>query len=213
MRAVIVTGGSMSDTELIRKYLAEDSILIACDSGLNYVFAEGLVPDIILGDFDSVNREILSFYKAKGCEAVTYPVKKDNTDTELGIFEAEKRGADDIVLLGASGTRLDHTIANIQLLVPLGEKGIRARLADEHNIIEPITSKHTLRLDAPTGSYVSLLPLTQRVCGVTAYGLEYPLDNVDIAMGSSLTVSNVITSEGAWVSVAEGVLISVIAKD
>jgi thiamine pyrophosphokinase len=211
MRAVIVSGGSMTNTGLIREYLAEDGVLIACDSGLNYVFAEGLIPDIILGDFDSVNKEILNFYKNKGCEIVTYPVKKDNTDTELGIFEAEKRGADDIVLLAASGSRLDHTIANIHILVPLVKKGLRARLIDEHNILEPITDR--LTFENLNGSYVSLLPLTESACKVTTYGFEYPLDNAEVTMGTSLTVSNVIVRDDAWVSVKGGVLISIVARD
>jgi thiamine pyrophosphokinase len=211
MRAVIVSGGSMTNTGLIREYLAEDGVLIACDSGLNYVFAEGLIPDIILGDFDSVNKEILNFYKNKGCEIVTYPVKKDNTDTELGIFEAEKRGADDIVLLAASGSRLDHTIANIHILVPLVKKGLRARLIDEHNILEPIADR--LTFENLNGSYVSLLPLTESAYGVTTHGFEYPLDNAEVTMGTSLTVSNVIVRDDARVSVNGGVLISIVARD
>lgn len=211
MRAVIVSGGSMADTHIIRQYLDEDSILIACDSGLNYTFGEGLVPDVILGDFDSVQKEVLNYYKNMGKQPITYPVRKDCTDTELGIFAAEERGADDIVLLAASGTRIDHTLANIQLIIPLLKKGIRARLIDEHNTVELVDK--SLAVINKKGSYISLLPLTYRVEGITTQGLDYPLDNADIEMGTSLTVSNVIVENEACISVRGGILAAIIAVD
>lgn len=211
MRAVIVSGGSLNDISLIKRYMTSDSRLIACDSGLNHVYRAGLKPDIILGDFDSVEPEILEYFKNMGIDITTYPVKKDSTDTELGIFAAEKLGADDIIILAGSGTRLDHTIANIQILLPLSQRGIRARLIDEHNIVELVTDR--LAIINKKGSYISLLPLTEKVYGICSQGLEYSLDNRDIEVGTSLTVSNVITSENAYVSVREGVLISIIAND
>lgn len=211
MRAVIVSGGKLEDIDLINRCMSEGSKLIACDSGLNYIYRAKLKPDIILGDFDSVDDEVLDYYKKSGSEIITYPVKKDSTDTELGIFAAEKMGSDDIIILAASGTRLDHTIANIQMLLPLLKKGTRARLIDEHNIVELVNDK--LAINNKKGSYISFLPLTERVCGICSKGLEYPLNNTDIEVGTSLTVSNVVTSESAYVSVKSGVLISIIARD
>jgi thiamine pyrophosphokinase len=211
MRAVIVTGGSICNTDIINEYLTKYSILIACDSGLNYVYRAGLLPNVILGDFDSVDDGVLSYYKERVGEVFTYPVKKDYTDTELGIFEAEKRNCNEIVLLGATGTRLDHTIANVQLLYPLLKKGIRAKLVDEHNVIELVDSR--LVIENKKGCYISLIPLTMRVGGIITKGLEYSLSNADIELGTSLTVSNVITDEVAEVSVKDGVLLSIIAKD
>lgn len=211
MRAVIVSGGSMTKPEMIRKYIDKGSILIACDSGLNYIYTAGLVPDLILGDFDSVDTKVLEYYRTMGRETLVFPVRKDSTDTELGIFAAEDKGADDIVLLAATGNRLDHTIANIQILVPLLKKGIRARLIDEHNIAELISDR--LTINNKKGSYISLLPLTERVKGITTEGLDYPLENADIDMGTSLTVSNVIISDRAQVSVKSGILLSIIAED
>ncbi len=211
MRAVIVSGGSMPEANIIKPYINEDSILIACDKGLNYVYGAGLVPDVILGDFDSVDVEVLDYYKAMGKELFTYPVRKDSTDTELGIIMALEKGAEDIVLLGCSGTRLDHTLANIQIMLPLLKKGIRARLIDEHNIVELVDSQ--LLIENKKGSYISLLPLTQKVEGITSEGLDYPLDNMDIDMGTSLTVSNVVVADKASVTVKKGVIISIIARD
>ena len=209
MRAVIVSGGSLKDTTLIRQYMTGECRLIACDRGLEHIHCAGLKPDIILGDFDSVNPDIMQHYR--NVDIITYPVKKDSTDTELGIFAARELGADDIVILAGSGTRLDHTIANIQILLPLVKDGIRARLIDEHNIVELVNDR--LAIINKKGSYISLLPLTERVCGICSEGLEYPLDNTDIGIGTSLTVSNVVLSDKASVSVREGVLISIIAKD
>ncbi len=211
MRAVIVSGGSMPEANIIKPYINEDSILIACDKGLNYVYGAGFVPDVILGDFDSVDVEVLDYYKAMGKELFTYPVRKDSTDTELGIIMALEKGAEDIVLLGCSGTRLDHTLANIQIMLPLLKKGIRARLIDEHNIVELVDSQ--LLIENKKGSYISLLPLTQKVEGITSEGLDYPLDNMDIDMGTSLTVSNVVVADKASVTVKKGVIISIIARD
>jgi thiamine pyrophosphokinase len=211
MRAVIVTGGSMPNTDIINEYVNAESILIACDSGLNYVHRAGLLPDVILGDFDSVDEAVLSYYKERVGDITTYPVKKDNTDTELGIFAAEQRGCDEIVLLGATGTRLDHTLANVQLLYPLLKKGIRARLVDEHNIVELVDDRFVT--ENKKGSYISLLPFTMSVCGITTKGLEYSLDDADIEPGTSLTVSNVITDDIAVITVRKGVLLIIIARD
>lgn len=201
----------MSDLSLIGSFMTEDSILIACDSGLNHVYGAGLVPDVIIGDFDSVSPKVLEHYRAMGKQLTAYPVKKDSTDTELGIFTAVERGADDIILLAASGTRLDHTLANIQIMLPLLKKGIRARLTDEHNTVELIDK--SLTVNNKNGGYISLLPLTERVEGITTKGLEYPLDNADIEMGTSLTVSNVIVSDEAHITVKNGVLAVITAVD
>lgn len=211
MRAIIVAGGTVKNPEIIKGFANENSIIIACDKGLNYIHKAGLMPDVILGDFDSVDKNILDYYKNKAKDVFAYPVKKDNTDTELGIFAAEDKGADDIVLIGASGTRLDHIIANIQILLPLLKKGIRARLVDENNIVELVS--HRLVIENKKGSYISLLPFTETVEGLTTQGLEYALDNKDITVGTSLTVSNVVIADRAEVTLKKGVIISIIAKD
>lgn len=211
MRAVIVTGGTINNPEIIKHYLTKGSLLIACDSGLNYVYKAGLVPDIILGDFDSADSRILSYYKNKVSEICSYPVRKDSTDTELGIFAAEEKGADDIILLGAFGSRIDHTLANIHIMLPLLKKGIRARIVDEHNIVELVSDKQIIENER--GSYISILPLTEKVKGITTKGLDYPLDNADVEIGTSLTVSNVVVSDKAEITLKSGVLISIIARD
>lgn len=211
MRAIIVSGGAMPNTSLIRRYIEDNSILIACDKGIEYTYAEKLVPDIILGDFDSADPSVLNFYRNKAADIRSYPAKKDHTDTELGIMAAEEKGADDIVLLAASGSRIDHTAANIHLLLPLLKKGIRARLADDNNLVE--LADNRLEVKGCKGAYISLLPLSDTVEGVTSSGLEYPLENDKITKGSSRTVSNVIISDTAYLNIKKGVIMCIIAYD
>ena len=112
MKTLIVTGGSLDICwvkEFIKTINAE--YIIAADSGLKYIDELGLVPDMILGDYDSVEDGLLDKYKS--IDIKTYPREKDYTDTHIAIINALKAGASDIYILGATGTRMDHTFTNI----------------------------------------------------------------------------------------------------
>jgi thiamine pyrophosphokinase len=172
------------------------------------------VPDIVLGDYDSTGmRGRIDEMRQSGAYVEVYPAEKDFTDTEAAVKCALRKGAEEIVILGATGGRLDHFLANLDLcLVPL-RRGVKCTLADEHNELRLLDRGITLCADEAAGRYISLLPFTDLVSGVTLTGMKYPLLDAPLVRGSSLGVSNEVTGETARIDFREGILILVLSRD
>ncbi len=208
---VLVVGSGNVDTAQLKSYAEMSDYIIACDGGMGHCKNAELIPNVIIGDYDSVKPEDKAYFDALDIESYTYPTHKDMTDSEIGINLALDRGADGIYLMGLSGTRLDHTIANIQLLMLPLKKGIPAVIIDRHNQIRLTNSE--IEISGTKWDTISLLPLTNEVCGITTENLEYPLNNADIKLGSSLGVSNVMLSDKARIKVGSGILTVIKSKD
>lgn len=217
---VIVTGGHMNiafGTEYI-KSLSYDR-LFAVDRGLEYVQDMELVPDYVVGDFDTVDYNVLlAFEEAEGKGKVErHPAKKDETDTELAVWQAIEEKTERITLLGATGSRLDHVFANIGLLCQTVERGIDMRIVDETNRIQILDGLHRATAEIAKkeqlGTYISLIPLTDRVEGVTLEGVAYPVRDFTIVHGSSRTVSNEIVSEKMRITIKKGQVLLIESRD
>lgn len=210
-RFVIISHGRLGRAETIKAWIRPGDTVICADGGAEYAGKLDIVPQIVLGDFDSLPAEELAEMKSRGVRVIQFPVEKDATDTELAIEQAVAMGADEIVLLGASGSRLDHTFANLTLLIPLLHKGIRAYLVDEHNVVTLI--KDQIELTGQPGDIVSLIPFTPKVTEVTTEGLYYPLQQATLKMGNSLGVSNKMIDKVAKVTIGGGHLLVFQSKD
>lgn len=215
MRVSIISGGHMND-EFALNYLKENKYdcMIAADSGMDFLYRNGIVPDIIAGDFDSAKIEGLQYFQHLNCVQIIQlnPVK-DDTDTEFVIREAIRRGAKEITLLGATGTRMDHVLANVYLLGIGLEAGVDIEIVDAHNRIRMIDNCLEIEKSKQFGSYVSILPVKGDAKGVTLEGMKYPLDNADIACFSSLGISNEIVDEVAQIYVKQGTLLVIESCD
>ena len=215
MRVVIISGGHIDDAFALG-WLEQNKYdcMIAADSGMDFLYRNGLVPDVIAGDFDSVKSDSLSYFMGlNGVQVMKLNPMKDDTDTEFVIREAIRRGAVEITVLGATGTRLDHVLANVHLLGIGLEEGVSIQLVDKHNRIRMTDDFLELRKDEQFGAYVSVLPVKGDAKGVNLTGMKYPLKDADISSFSSLGVSNEILSDIARIQVAEGVLLVIEAKD
>ena len=214
-RISIVSGGP-ADPDFVARYIKKfgSDIVIAADKGLDTCACAGIVPDVVLGDYDSTDmRGRVDELRSSGAYVEVYPAEKDFTDTEAAVMCALKKGAEEIVLLGATGGRLDHFLANLDLcLVPL-RRGVKCTIADERNEIMLLDSGITLQAKYTAGRYVSLLPFTDRVSGVTLTGMKYPLLDACLVRGSSLGVSNEMTGEIARIDFREGILVLVLSRD
>jgi len=210
MKAVIICGGEIRDYQYLKKYLEDADIIIAADSGVMHCRGFGVVPHILLGDFDSSCPGILSQISSQ-TQIVRFPIEKDMTDSELAANMAIEKGADHIVFLGAIGTRTDHTLANIFMLKKLLDKGVEAIIADEKNEIRIINK--SIRLKREEGCFISLLPLNGSARGVTISGFYYPLVNATLEVGSSWGVSNIFTENEAQVTLEEGYLLVIKSWD
>ena len=195
MRAVIIAGGAVSDYDYIKTLIKPDDFLIAADSGLDHMKRLGLTADVAIGDMDSVKSGI----SAK--EIVRLNVMKDETDTEAATLLAKERGADEILILAARGSRADHTTANMLLLKRLDDLGIKAHIADENNEIYFLNNE--IRLYGKKDDIVSILPLGD-LCGVTTEGLFYELCDDTLYFGAARGVSNVMTGESCHITVKSG---------
>ena len=210
--ACIVTGGTLS-AEYLSKVLCrlENPLLIVVDGALEVTHRLGLVPDYIVGDFDTVDQRLLAYYE----ESIIFrhPPEKDQTDTELAIETALGAQCSRLVFLGATGSRLDHSLANIFLLQGLLEQGIEAELWNENNKLYLKNKGFVLKRKEACGDYLSLLPLSDTVEGVTLSGFKYPVQNLTFYRERTLGISNEITEEEAVVEFCKGIFIVVESQD
>jgi thiamine pyrophosphokinase len=181
---------------------------IAADSGAAKALQYGCTPHIVVGDFDSLGRELFEDLRKQGSEMRQAAVEKDETDTELAVQTAIDEGATRITLLGAfGGARIDHEMANILLLA--GYKDIPITLVDGPSICWIVRGPGNTAIDGSKGDLVSLLPLTGDASGIRTEGLYYPLQGETLAFGKPRGVSNVLTGKHAVVSVENGILLVV----
>lgn len=215
MRYVIISGGHIDDVFALN-YLKENKYdcLMAADSGMDFLHRNGIVPDIIAGDFDSVGSESLTYYQGlSGVQVVKLNPIKDDTDTEFVIREAIRRGATEITVLGATGTRLDHVLANVNLLGIGIEEGILIELVDAYNRVRMIDSCVEIKKVEQFGSFVSILAVKGDAKGVTLEGVKYPLNDADVNAFSSLGISNEIIADIAKIFVQQGILLVIESRD
>lgn len=161
MKTLIITGGNINK-EFLQENIKENKYdkIISADRGLEALNKINIKPDYIIGDFDSVNNEILEKYKDI---PITYlKPEKDFTDTHMALKLAIENSAKSITIIGAIGTRLDHSIANIHILKEAIENSIQAEIIDEHNKITLINKNTKIKKDK-SYKYVSLIPLTTKV--------------------------------------------------
>jgi len=200
MRAFIIGNGENKNLSGVLK----NDFIICADGGYNHAKSSGIIPDIVIGDMDSVG----DYSDAKN--VVTYPPEKDFTDSELAINLAIEKGCDEIVLTGMTGTRLDHTLANIGLLRAISQKGVKATLLDENNTIYYIDDKFELL--GAVGMTVSVIPLSEKLSGVTETGFYYKLENEDLYFGTTRGVSNIVTEDKATITVSEGFGVVIVSR-
>ncbi len=211
----IVVGGTIDDKTAI-KVLERENVThtIAADSGMNFFYRVGWKPDYIVGDFDSASCEAMKYFQSQtGIEWETLNPVKDDTDTEHSIRKAIALGADKITLLGATGTRLDHVLGNIELLGIGLKEQVDIQIVDANNRIHLIDHPLVIRKDSQYGKYVSLIPYTEQVSGLTLQGFKYSLENAVLHGFCSLGVSNEIVDEEAEISFTQGILIVIESRD
>ncbi|MBE5948063.1 MAG: thiamine diphosphokinase [Lachnospiraceae bacterium] len=214
MKTLIITGGKISaDFALTFFENKEYDCVIAADKGLEVLDKICIKPDYIIGDFDSLEAGILSGYSKD--RIIKLNPEKDFTDTEAAIRLAIEKGADSVTIIGATGNRLDHVLANISLLMIPLEAGIPAYISDENNRIRLIDKNTELKRENCFGDNVSLIPYSDEVTGVTLKGFYYPLNNKNISRFKelSLGISNKITEDKCIIKIKSGILIMIESRD
>lgn len=195
--AVIFGAGEQNIKQLT---LPENCLVWAADGGVAYCRKLGITPDFIIGDFDSLG------YIPEN--AVVLPVQKDITDMAAAVQAAEAKGCERFYMYGGTGNRLDHTLANISLLIGLSHKGKKAYLCDRDYTVTAVTNGE-IRFDESEKGVISVFAADEQVHGVTEEGLLYSLDNATLENRTALGVSNEFIGKKSRIACKKGTLIVV----
>lgn len=208
MRAIIFANGELNDVQEVRHLLRDDDLIIAADGGTRHALACGRMPDVVVGDLDSLTSEEVERLEAGAAQIVRFSPHKDETDLELALLHAASAGTDEIIILAALGGRLDQTIANLLLLALPELRDIDVRIVEGAQVAFLIRDEALI--EGQPGDTVSLIPLGGDAGGVTAEGLEWPLDDEMLRFGPARGVSNVLKARQARVCVRQGLLLCIV---
>ncbi|WP_373898494.1 thiamine diphosphokinase [Haloimpatiens sp. FM7315] len=211
MKVLIVSGGKKPSKALLKIEASNSDYIICADSGANAVKEADIRPNLLLGDFDSINNDTLEYFKKENCNIVTFPKEKDFTDSELAIRKAMELGASSLVLLGFTGTRVDHLLGNLGLLNLCLLKGIKATIKDDNNII--FLSDKPLKLSSLNKRIFSIQAYCEEVKGLTIKGAKYPLVNYDLKLGQPITISNEFLKGDVEINFKSGKILVIFSKD
>lgn len=219
---IIVSGGNIQkDFALgfLKETLEKEKDIapkwIAADRGVEFFMDIRRKPDIAVGDFDSLSEKGKEYLKrCRETEIIGLVPEKDDSDTQHAINLAIDRGGKEILLLGATGSRLDHFMANLELLLLGKKRGARVVIADANNYICLAENGCVLKKKEQFGRYVSFFPLDGEVEGLTLTGFKYPLFQYHLkAEDCGRTVSNEISQEEASVFYRSGTLLMIMSRD
>ncbi|MBQ7797042.1 MAG: thiamine diphosphokinase [Lachnospiraceae bacterium] len=222
MKHCLMISGGPLDLSFAKEFIKDRhyDLIVAVDAGFAACLELGIHPDLLVGDFDTFGREkIQDYLDDPAFQIDIHQPEKDETDTELAFRDILKAGCTSVDALGALGGRIDHEISNIHLLVHEKKRGLSVNYFDARNKIfvldAEIEKEHRFRKEEIYGKYVSFLPITEKVKGITLKGFKYPLDNKDISIleNPSLCVSNEVEAEQADMSFEDGILICIESRD
>lgn len=220
-KTLIISGGVI-DVDFAKEYLKgkQFNTVVCADSGLDSAYKLGLPVHYAMGDFDSVSEEILNRYQNGQMEGictkfVSYPPEKDATDFHIVLEWVTEQFPEEILILGATGKRMDHFLASLNILMKPLSYGIPAYIVDKHNKIYMLNHSSVIHRKNLFGKYLSLVPFTQEVTGVCLKGFKYELEDRTLTIGDSIGVSNELgeEKESALIKFEEGILVIVESND
>lgn len=206
MEYIIFANGTLPKAQIS---LPVDAQVVAADGGARHCLQLGIVPQIVIGDFDSLTEDETKQLKIAGSVFIRHPADKDQTDLELALDFVVDRGADEIRLYGLLGGRWDMSFANIHLLASPRYTGVRFHIIAADANLYILRAGETLALTGDVGDTVSVIPCTNQISGLNYAGLAWHLENACLAFGSPRGVSNRLINEEAHIKLDEGVALIV----
>lgn len=214
-RGVIISGGAIETEfalELLQEVQAE--YVIGVDRGLTFLYHNQVMPTHIVGDFDSVEPSIIEYYKSQTNIPIhEFNPVKDASDTEIAVRLAAELGIEKLWILGATGTRLDHVMANIQTLKIAHDSGMQSYIIDPYNRISLVEKEVCLLNEQAFGTYFSIFPLGGSVEELSIKGAKYPLENHSLRPYDSLCVSNQFEEDKVEITFSKGLIILMETRD
>ncbi len=210
MKTVIISSGEIYEYDFCHDIVRSADKIICADGGTRHAINMKLTPDVIIGDMDSSAAQYIDYFSKKGVEVIKYSKDKDKTDTHICV-EFALAFSTEIVLLGATGSRIDHMIANISLLKLGIERNIPIRMIDNKNHISMISD--SISLEGSKGDFFSLIPFSEKVEGICTSGAHYELKDAEMELGDPYGVSNYFEGNKVEVSIKKGYLLVIKSQD
>lgn len=198
VRAVVLSAVPVSAS--MAAYLETGAFIVACDAGYRNAETLGVVPDLIVGDFDSAPQPPVRHERT-----IVLPHVKDDTDTHFAARWLWQHGCREVTFLGAlGGQRFEHTVANLHTALFLAKNGVQVLLADERSELRILCPGQPMTLERKGWTYLSLFPLDGPLTGVEEQGVFYPLQDAVLTPDYPLGVSNEFTAPQAVLSCRAG---------
>jgi len=205
MRAALFLNGFADPPDLLRRGAARADLVVAADGGALHALRAGIVPDLVVGDMDSLGEDGARGVGERGATLERHPSRKDKMDGHLAVLAARKRGATELDLLCAVGGRLDAVFALPHLLLAAERLGVRATVVAAWGEMFVVEDGSRAVVGGP-GESVSVFPVSGSARGVALEGFEYPLEGAGIEAGDTLGFHNELLGKEARVAVKEGAL-------
>jgi len=207
MKAALFVNGEFEKNSRLMKQINQSDLIVAVDGGLRHVMATGVTPHVIIGDLDSIDYADLDYFDRGGTDIIKFPVQKDETDLELAVEHVLNLGFDEVIILGATGGRIDHFFGNFLLFSNPEYQKCRISLLTKNS--EVFYCKPYQQVEGAAGDKVSLIPISEKVSGIKTTGLMYPLQNEDLLRWKSRGISNQMLDRSALIEFESGVLLCV----
>ena len=205
MKVIIFANGAVPQATQIP--LQPEAWVIAADGGARHCLKLGIMPQVVIGDFDSLTAAETNQLEAAGTRLIRHPADKDETDLELALDCALQQGASQVTCYGMLGGRWDMSFANLLLLAAPRYAHLRCRVVAGDTEAHILHAGQTLELRGQPGDTVSVVPLHGAARGLTYHGLQWPLQNATLPFGSPRGVSNRMTDSTAQITLKEGVVV------
>ncbi len=205
----VISNGVIDDAGFLADQIerAGEPLIICTDGAAEIMRSIDRVPDLIVGDMDSVDEETLTYFESKGSRIVRYAAEKDETDTQIALVHAFEMEPEEIRIYGALGGRIDHALANIALLVMCRKRGVDTKIVDRDCELFAIDGPCVV--EGKKGDTISLLPLSSEGRGITLEGFEYPLTDAVMEIGVPYGISNRLAGARGTIAVESGYLLVV----
>jgi thiamine pyrophosphokinase len=203
-RILIFTNGDLREPEQLQRRLDPSDRIFCANGGTRHALALGLTPETIIGDLDSLEADLIAHMESAGVSLQRHPVRKDKTDLELALDIAVKQQPDEILIIAAWGSRLDQSLANLLLLTRLEYASVRLSLVHGLQWATVLRSHQSVTVKGQVGDTLSLIPLSPQITQVNMSGVEWPLEQATLSLGSTWSISNKLADPLARIQIGQG---------
>jgi len=208
VRAAIFLNGAPDSEHLIQAVAKRADLVVAADGGARYALAAGIVPDLIVGDLDSLGEDLAREIEDRGAELERHPARKDKMDGHLAVLAAREREATAADFVCATGGKPGAVFAVPHILLAAERAGMRSTVFTDWGRMLVLEADSRV-VKGTAGDSVSIFPLSGTATGVTLEGMAYPLENASLEPGDTLGFHNELVGKEARVSVEAGALLVV----